>query len=41
MDRLEDVAPAFVELAHRIVSCTAATVGTDPAARVLTWRAPL
>jgi len=37
MDPLADVAPAFVEMAHRIVWCTAATTGTDgrPHTRVL------
>jgi hypothetical protein len=37
MDPLADVAPAFVEMAHRIVWCTVATTGTDgsPHTRVL------
>lgn len=37
MSRLEDVAPAFVEMAHRIVWCSAATVDPDgrPWSRVL------
>jgi hypothetical protein len=37
MDPLADVAPAFVEMAHRIVWCTAATTGADghPHTRVL------
>ena len=37
MDPLADVAPAFVEMAHRIVWCTVATTGADghPHTRVL------
>jgi hypothetical protein len=37
MNDLSTVAPAFVEMAHRIVWCTAATTGTDgrPRTRVL------
>ena len=37
MTELADVAPAFVEMAHRIVWCVAATVGANgaPATRVL------
>jgi hypothetical protein len=37
MHALADVAPAFVEMAHRIVWCTAATTGVDgrPRTRVL------
>ena len=37
MDSLADVAPAFVEMAHRIVWCTVATTGADghPHTRVL------
>jgi len=37
MDPLADVAPAFVEMAHRIVWCTGATTGADghPHTRVL------
>ena len=37
MEPLEDVAPAFVEMAHRIVWCVAATTSASgqPATRVL------
>jgi Pyridoxamine 5'-phosphate oxidase len=37
MDPLGEVAPAFVQMAHRIVWCTAATTGTDgrPRTRVM------
>ena len=37
MDPLSEVAPAFVHMAHSIVSCTVATTGTDgrPRTRVL------
>jgi hypothetical protein len=37
MDPLADVAPAFVEMAHRIVWCTVATTGADgrPHTRIL------
>ena len=37
MSTLEETAPAFVEMAHRIVWCTVATVGADgtPSTRIL------
>lgn len=37
MTDLATVAPAFVEMAHRIVWCTAATVGPDGRPRTRVW----